>query len=228
MTDAQESRLGCLVILVVIWVCYMIFSDSNGPEKVDVDALMDEIVEKANAEAEVQISNLKQAYEVERQARESKFATESARLLNLMEIERCKTETVRKMVEERNSKEDELRTFALKESPSIWRTLQTLSAERDSLVSKINELSETLRRFGKDPSRDEDVVKLNEFKMQLESQISLVNGKLESAYLASKKYEAMPHRKDFNDLMLKSIEDGISAAEMAEKRYKELKRKENE
>jgi len=45
-------------------------------------------------------------------------------------------------------------------------------------------------------------------------------------FRSAKKYEAMPHRKDFNDLMHKSIEDGISAAELAEKRYKELKEKE--
>ena len=73
---------------------------------------------------------------------------------------------------------------------------------------------------------DEDVIKLKDSRSQLDAQISLVNGKLEAAYLAAKKYEAMPNRKDFNDLMHKSIEDGISAAELAEKRYKELKEKE--
>lgn len=204
----------------------MISSDRQ--EKVKANHLFDDVVRTAQEEAAAKIDALKNTYEKQKREREEKFASESAKLLNQIEIERRRDEAGKKIVRERNIKEDELRTFAMKESPGVWKILQTLSAERETLTEKIMGLEDTLKRFGKDPGADEDVIKLKNSRSQLDAQISLVNGKLESAYLAAKKYEAMPHRKDFNDLMHKSIEDGISAAELAEKRYKELKEKEIE
>ena len=94
------------------------------------------------------------------------------------------------------------------------------------MSDKIKKLEATLRQFGKDPKVDEDVVRIRDYKEQLEVQLSLVKGRLETAYLASKKYEALPQRREFNDLIRKSLEDGVSSAEMAEQRYKELKEKE--
>lgn len=204
----------------------MISSDRQ--KKVNANHLFDDVVRTAQEEAAAKIDALKNTYEKQKREREEKFASESAKLLNQIEIERRRDEAGKKIVRERNIKEDELRTFAMKESPGVWKILQTLSAERETLTDKIMGLEDTLKRFGKDPGADEDVIKLKNSRSQLDAQISLVNGKLESAYLAAKKYEAMPHRKDFNDLMHKSIEDGISAAELAEKRYKELKEKEIE
>lgn len=199
---------------------------SDKQEEVDANKLFDDVVRNAHVEAAEKIDALKNAYETQKRARDERFALESAKLLNQIEIERRRDEAVKTIVRERDAKEDELRTFAMKESPSVWKILQTLSAEREMLNGKIKGLEDTLKRFAKDPDADEDVIKLKDSRSQLDAQISLVNSKLESAYLAAKKYEAMPHRKDFNDLMRKSIEDGISAAELAEKRYKELKEKE--
>lgn len=224
MTDEQQGGIGCLIILLVIGGCYFLSSDKQ--EQVDANQLFDDVVCAAQEEAAVKIDTLKNAYEKQKRAREERYSSESAKLLNQIEIERRRDEAAKKIVRERDTKEDELRTFAMKESPSVWKILQTLSAERETLSEKIKGLEDTLKRFGKDPDADEDVIKLKDCRSQLDAQISLVNGKLESAYLAAKKYEAMPHRKDFNDLMHKSIEDGISAAELAEKRYKELKEKE--
>ena len=229
MTDEQAGGVGCLFIILLIVGCYMLFSDrtehSETKEK-DPNYLFDELVQEAQDVAATKIDAIKKVYEERKRARDEKFALESAKLLNQIEIERRRDEATKKVVRERDSKEDELRTFSLKESPGVWKILQTLSAERETLTGKINGLEDTLKRFGKDPDSDEDVVKLKDSRSQLDAQISLVRGKLESAYLAAKKYEAMPHRKDFNDLMHKSIEDGVTAAELAEKRYKELKEKE--
>lgn len=224
MTDEQQGGVGCLIILLVIGGCYLLSSDKQ--EEVDANKLFDDVVRNAHVEAAEKIDALKNAYETQKRARDERFALESAKLLNQIEIERRRDEAVKTIVRERDAKEDELRTFAMKESPSVWKILQTLSAEREMLNGKIKGLEDTLKRFAKDPDADEDVIKLKDSRSQLDAQISLVNSKLESAYLAAKKYEAMPHRKDFNDLMRKSIEDGISAAELAEKRYKELKEKE--
>lgn len=224
MTEEQQGGVGCLIILLVIGGCYLLSSDKQ--EEVDANHLFDEVVRTAQEEAAAKIDALKNEYEKQKRAREDRYSSESAKLLNQIEIERRREDAAKRRERERDTKEDELRTFAMKESPSVWKILQTLSAERETLCGKIKGLEDTLRRFGKNPDADEDVVKLKDSRSQLDTQISLVNGKLESAYLAAKKYEAMPHRKDFNDLMHKSIEDGISAAEQAEKRYKELKEKE--
>ena len=224
MTEEQQGGVGCLIILLVIGGCYLLSSDKQ--EEVDANHLFDEVVRTAQEEAAAKIDALKNEYEKQKMAREDRYSSESAKLLNQIEIERRREDAAKRIERARDTKEDELRTFAMKESPSVWKILQTLSAERETLCGKIKGLEDTLRRFGKNPDADEDVVKLKDSRSQLDTQISLVNGKLESAYLAAKKYEAMPHRKDFNDLMHKSIEDGISAAEQAEKRYKELKEKE--
>lgn len=224
MTDEQQGGIGCLVILLIIGGCYLLSSDKK--EEIDVNRQFDDIVQTAQAEAATRIDELKKEYEKRKSERDERFAVESAKLLNLIEIERRRDNAAKKMVQERDSKEDELRSFALKESPSVWNTLQILVAERETLAGKIKSLGDTLKRFGKNPDSDEDFITLNDCYSQLDVRISLVREKLESAYLAAKKYEAMPHRKDFNDLMHKSIEDGISAAEQAEKRYKELKEKE--
>lgn len=224
MTDEQQGGVGCLIILLVIGGCYLFSSDKQ--EEVDVNHLFDEVVCTAQGEAAAKIDALKNAYEKQKRERDERYSSESAKLLNQIEIERRRDEATKKIVIERDTKEDELRTFAMKESPSVLKILQTLSAERETLSGKIKGLEDTLKRFGKEPDTDEDVIRLKNSRSQLDTQISLVNGKLESAYLAAKKYETMPHRKDFNDLMHKSIEDGISAAELAEKRYKELKEKE--
>lgn len=224
MTDEQQGGIGCLVILLVIGGCYFFSGDKK--EEADTNRLFDNIVRTAHEEAATKIDGLKEAYARQKRERDERFASESSTLLNQIEIERRRDEAAKKIERERDTKEDELRTFAIQESPGVWKILQTLFAEREMLSGKIKGLEDTLKRFGKDPDADEDVIKLKDSRGQLDAQISLVKSKLESAYLAAKKYEAMPHRKDFNDLMHKSIEDGISAAELAEKRYKELKEKE--
>jgi len=47
---------------------------------------------------------------------------------------------------------------------------------------------------------------------------------LENAYIASKKYEASPSRKDYQDTMKRALEDGIQDANMATERYKAMTR----
>ena len=224
MTDEQQGGIGCLVILLVIGGCYLFSEDKK--QEADANHHFDNIVRSAHEEAAAKIDTLKETYELQKRERDERFSSESSKLLNQIEIARRREEAAKKIERERDTKEDELRTFAMKESPGIWKILQALFAEQETLSGKIKGLEDTLKRFGKDSDTDEDVIKLKDSRCQLDVQISLVKDKLESAYLAAKKYEAMPHRKDFNDLMHKSIEDGISAAEQAEKRYKELKEKE--
>ena len=224
MTDEQYGGIGCLTILLIIGGCYLHYSHKE--DKLDANRMMDELVQKVEQETAEKITVLRNDYEQKRIEREEGFQQESARLLNQMQTEQRRINAEKRIVKEKDLKDEDLRSFALKESPDIWKTVQHLKAEIESLSKRIKELEYTLRRFNKDPKADDDVVRMSDFKMQLESQLSMVIDKLEAAYLASKKYEAMPHRADFNELMQKSLEDGISAAELAEQRYTELKEKE--
>lgn len=224
MTDEQQGGIGCLVILLVIGGCY--FYSSSKSEEFDADRMMDELVQNAQAESAAKIERLTNEYNRQKAQRENRYRAEAANLLNQLEVERRKLEGARTQQKEREAKQDDLRAFAMKESPDIWKTIQVLSAERDSINEKTKKVKDLLVQFNKNPTEDEDVLRLEEIKRLIEEQLAAVAGKLEAAYIAAKKYEAMPQRHEFEALMRKSIEEGVSAAEMAEKRYKELKRKE--
>lgn len=224
MTDEQYGGIGCLAILLIIGVCCLHFSSEE--KNLDVYRKMDEFVQKTEHDALRNIMSLKQDYAKNRKERENAFRCRAEKLLNQIEIEQRRVEAEKRNIRENELKESELRAFALKESPGIWKTVQLLKGEIGTLSDKIKKLEATLRQFGKDPKVDEDVVRIRDYKEQLKVQLSLVKGRLETAYLASKKYEALPQRREFNDLMRKSLEDGVSSAEMAEQRYKELKEKE--
>ena len=124
-----------------------------------------------------------------------------------------------------DDQKDALRTFALKESPQVWRTIQQLTSEITEMGRKERELSAALSRFNEDPEKDPDILRLRDVREQLKRQVYEVWDKLKEAYLASKRYEAMPNRKDFNELMRRSLNEGVEAAELAERRYTELKKK---
>ena len=47
--------------------------------------------------------------------------------------------------------------------------------------------------------------------------------KLEDAYIAARKYEAAPSRKDYQELHKKALEDGIQEADAAAAKFKEMR-----
>lgn len=224
MTDEQQSGFGCLVILLVIGGCYLY--SSNKLEKADAARMMDDFVQKTQAEARDKIARLTEEYEQQKAARECRYQAEASKLLKQIDVERRTAENARTIQKEREAKQDELRSFALKEAPVVWNTIQMLTAERDLIGDRIIKVKNLLVRFNKDVETDDDMFRLVELKRSIEEQLATVTGKLEAAYIAAKKYEAMPQSQEFEDMMRKSIEEGISAAEAAEKRYEELKGKE--
>ena len=57
---------------------------------------------------------------------------------------------------------------------------------------------------------------------ELRSAYDAIFDKLEDAYIAAKKYEASPSRKDYQETMKRALEDGIQSAAMATERYKAM------
>ena len=117
-----------------------------------------------------------------------------------------------------------LQDFAQKESPKIWQTIQAMRAEIATSGANIKNLREELKLFDRDPDSDEDYKALVAGLKELRSAYDAIFDKLEDAYIAAKKYEASPSRKDYQETMKRAIEDGIQNAAMATERYKAMTR----
>ena len=117
-----------------------------------------------------------------------------------------------------------LQDFALKESPPIHATIQMLRAEMTDSGAKIKKLRADLLEFDRNPDADEDYKALVAGLKELRHAYDAIFDKLEDAYIAAKKYEASPSRKDYQQTMKRALEDGIQDANMATERYKAMTR----
>ncbi len=115
-----------------------------------------------------------------------------------------------------------LSDFAMKESPKIWQTIQTMRGEMADSGAKIKRLRADLIEFDRNPDTDEDYKALVDGLKELKRAYDAIFDKLEDAYIAAKKYEASPSRKDYQDTMKRALEDGIQDANMATERYKAM------
>ena len=112
-----------------------------------------------------------------------------------------------------------LSDFAMKESPKIWQTIQAMRAEMAESGKKIKQLRTDLLEFDRNPDADEDYKSLVAGNQELQRAHDAIFDKLENAYIAAKKYEASPSRKDYQDTMRRALEDGVQDANMATERY---------
>ena len=117
---------------------------------------------------------------------------------------------------------DTLRTFALQESPSLWQTVQALKAEGESRRAGLASLKKDLEEFGRKPEEDKDYLALKESCKGIEDSLNAVYGKIESAYVAYRKYQATPGKKEYDNIMRHALEDGIQEADAASRRYKKM------
>ena len=117
-----------------------------------------------------------------------------------------------------------LQDFAMKESQQIWKTIQAMRAEITESERKIKVLRADLLEFDRKPDADEDYRTLVNGLRELKNAYDAIFDKLEDAYIAAKKYEAAPSRKDYQQIMKRALEDGIQDANMATERYKAMTR----
>ena len=120
-------------------------------------------------------------------------------------------------------KEEKLQTFALKDAHRVWEVYQSLQCEIEVQNGKIEELRTTLKDFDKIPEQDEDFKAICALRDEMIHSRDVLRTKLEDAYLAAKKYEASPSRKDYEVLHKKALEDGILEADQAEAKFKEMR-----
>lgn len=217
-----ESGCGCLVggfvLLIVLnwvsscvsdqWRTYQAYRDKRAQEVAEKEELgrlaaaeKDAIRRREEAEKE----QLRQREEAEARVR-----AEQAR-------------QAREAAQREAAKEEKLRNFALKEAPRLWQTYQNLQAAISSQDQKIEDLRKTLTEFGMSPDSDSDFQRICSLRDEMVGSLKTMHTKIEDAYLASRKYEATPSKKEYAELRRKLLEDGLQEAEAAERRFKEMR-----
>ena len=191
---------GCLALLFVALV---------GIEK--ISSFREEYLVEKEKQAE-----LRKAHE-EESARIAKANAEAKRI----QEEKRRIQAEKKRIQE--AKDEKIRSFALKDAPKVWAVYQSLQSEIDIQNGKIEELRKTLEAFGKDPWRDVDFQRICDLRDDMIRSRKALRTKLEDAYIASRKYEASPSRKDYQELHKKALEDGILEADAAEAKFKEMR-----
>ena len=150
---------------------------------------------------------------------------ESKRMQKLESVRIAQTKRRQNWVKRRQEAKDEkIQAFALKEAPKVWEVYQSLKSEIDVQSAKIEELRKSLESFGRSPEQDADFVRICALRDDMTRSRDALRTKLEDAYIAAKKYEAAPSRKDYQELHKKALEDGVLEADSASARFKEMRR----
>ena len=121
------------------------------------------------------------------------------------------------------AKDEKIQTFALKDAPKVWAVYQALHSEINVQNGKIEELRKALVTFGKEPDQDSDFKRICALRDDMIRSRTVLRAKLEDAYIAARKYEASPSRKEYQELHKKAIEDGIQEADAAASKFKEMR-----
>ena len=98
-----------------------------------------------------------------------------------------------------------------------------MQSEIDVQSGKIEELRKTLVAFNKEPEQDVDFKRICALRDDMIRSRTALRAKLEDAYIAAKKYEASPSRKDYQELHRKALEDGVLEADAAAAKFKEMR-----
>ena len=126
-------------------------------------------------------------------------------------------------IKREETKKEKIRKFALKEMPKVWVAYQSLESEISVQTGKIEDLADALRAFNRRPEQDEDFRHIQALRNAMIQTRDALWKRMEDAYLAARKFEAMPTSKDNEALLRKALEDGIAEADMAAKRFKEMR-----
>ncbi len=169
------------------------------------------------------VSSYRKEYleEKEKQAEEERVKKDVAARIAEARAEARRRERENRRRQE--AKDDKIRSFALKDAPKVWSVYQSLQSEIDVQNGKIEELRKTLVAFGKDPEQDVDFKRICALRDDMVRSWKALRVKLEDAYIAARKYEAAPSRKDYQELHKKALEDGIQEADAAAAKFKEMR-----
>lgn len=125
---------------------------------------------------------------------------------------------------EADKKEDARRSFALRESPVLWRAIESLKADIDEQNLKLAKLETTFADLGMDKDADSDYIAMVGERDEMVKKLRLVEDELDQAYLASVKYEVTRGKAQKCEFECKAENDGISEASLSRRKYEDLRR----
>lgn len=127
--------------------------------------------------------------------------------------------TLREKSERGWDNESALRDFALKESPKLWQTIQSIRAQVATRRKGLARLKADLQEFNIKPENDADYRRLQGEIDSLLDGLADVFGSLEQAYIAAKKFELSPSSAASEEAMKRALEEGVKEADSVARRY---------
>lgn len=120
-------------------------------------------------------------------------------------------------------REDARRTFALKESPVLWKTIEDLKARIVEQNGKLAKLKKTFDDLGMSAERDDDYNLLMKDRDEMVKQLQSVESELDRAFLASVKYEVTRSKCECEEFDRSARDDGLSEAFAARQKFETLR-----
>lgn len=120
--------------------------------------------------------------------------------------------------------EEVIRSFAMKESPVLWQTVEALRTRVESQKERIKGLRYALTAMGENPDVDEDVRFLEDENDRLLIQMKEAEEKLKAAYLDSVKFRLTRGAEEKDSFNQEADGAGEDASEGIESRYDEMRR----
>ncbi len=138
-------------------------------------------------------------------------------------VEKNKPQAVKD--QEGKTKEEKLWEFACKEMPGVQKTYIEIGEALRIQRERIAKLSTTLERFSSTPYyEDSDYQQLESQCQEMEALQKSIIENIRETYIAAVKYEASMGKSQERSLHQQAFENGIREAELATRRFEEMKR----
>ena len=120
--------------------------------------------------------------------------------------------------------EEARRSFALKESPLLWESIQELRSAIKAQNTQLERLKKTFADLKMDASQDTDYLALIKERDNMVRRLIAVEAELDKAFLASVKYEATRSSYERNSFETLANEDGINEARQTHQRFEKMRK----
>ena len=120
--------------------------------------------------------------------------------------------------------EEARRSFALKESPLLWKSIQELRSSIKAQNVQLERLKKTFADLKMVAEQDPDYIALIKERDDMVRKLIAVEAELDKAFLASVKYEATRSSHERNRFETLANEDGMSEAQQAHQRFDAMRK----
>ena len=119
--------------------------------------------------------------------------------------------------------EKKMMEFAMRESPELYKAVETLKAKIVVQEGKVFELEQALVLVGEKPETDADYRAFCVELVRIKNQLTEIKEQVKGSYLASLKFAAQPGAAESAAFERTATKDGVDAAAAVRQRYETLK-----